>query len=89
MHALRPLRRASSMWTSFIRALMGCRIDDHLSDTGTEMYEGCIASLRSAKEYPSKSNVTLSDVKRCKRATPKLVGLHRSPEVTPRATQPS
>ena len=82
-------RRSSSMWTWFIRALMGRRIDDHLSDTGTETYEGCIASLRNAKEHPDESNTTLADVKRCKKAIPKLLGLHRTPEPTPRAAPPS
>ena len=76
-HFLSP---SSSMWTWFIRALMGRQIDSRLSDTGGEQYEECIAQLQRSKESPDTSNMTLAEIKRCKKnAVPKLVSLHRSP----------
>ena len=68
------------MWTWFVRALMGRRVADRVSDVGGEMYEECVAALQDAKEHPeSNSSMSLQDVKRCKRAVPKLLILSRTP----------
>lgn len=68
------------MWTWFIRALLGRRVSDRQTDTGGEMYEECVAALQLAKERPEESNTTVADMKRCKRAVPKLLSLHRTPK---------
>ena len=67
------------MWTWFVRALMGRRAGERVSDAGGELYEECIASLQKAKEHPEASNTTLQDVKRCKRQVPKLLYHERGP----------
>ena len=71
---------SSSMWTWFIRALMGRRVSDRVSDLGGEIFEECVAALHHAKEHPEESNATLQESKRCRRAVPKLLTLHRTPK---------
>ena len=75
-HFLSP---SSSMWTWFIRALMGRKVSDTINDVGGEIFEECVAALQKAKEHPEGSNTSLADVKRCKKAVPKLLMLHRLP----------
>ena len=67
------------MWTWFIRALMGRKVSDTINDVGGEIFEECVAALQKAKEHPEGSNTSLADVKRCKKAVPKLLMLHRLP----------
>jgi hypothetical protein len=56
---------ASSMWTWFVRALLGRRISDTLNDVAGEQYEECVSQLRRA--HDGDGNATLGDIKRCKR----------------------
>ena len=68
-HFLSP---TSSMWTQFIRSLMGRRISDRLTDgskSGGELYEECLLAKAS--------NASQTDMKRCTRNVPFLMTLHR------------
>ena len=42
-HFLSP---SSSMWTWFIRALMGRKVSDTINDVGGEIFEECVAALQ-------------------------------------------
>ena len=66
---------SSSMWTWFVRALMGKRIGDLTSDSGGAAYELCLAEQRVEHD----GNLTLDDRKRCKKSIPNLLDLHREP----------
>ena len=75
---------ASSMWTWFVRALMGRRPADEFTDSGGEMYEECIAAAEAAAEaqaadHDHERNVSATDHRRCHRKVPKLLDLHRVP----------
>ena len=71
----------ASMWTWFVRAMMGRRVGDRLSDSGGEAYEECIADAAQAHAAPN-ATATLDDRKRsCRKDTPTLLDLHRTPAV--------
>mmetsp|Transcript_66731 Transcript_66731/g.132243 ORF Transcript_66731/g.132243 Transcript_66731/m.132243 type:complete len:169 (-) Transcript_66731:107-613(-) len=76
---------SSSMWTYFVRALMGKRIGDKISDSGSEAYEGCIAErlereVGQVRVGEARLNATLGDRKLCKKSMPKLIDYHRRPK---------
>ena len=85
-HFLSP---SSSMWTAFIRALMGRRVSDRVysfdesedvprNDTCRELWysmqKECFGSGCTGG-----GNVTREDQRRCRRPTPQLLEIHRSP----------
>ena len=81
--ALHFLSPTSSMWTQFIRSLMGRHIGDKLSnggDAGGEVYEKCLQAMRS----PEGSNMSQAELKRCTRKVPQLMTIHRVPLGTER-----
>lgn len=75
---------ASSMWTWFVRALMGRRVGDVFHDSGGENFEACVAAAEAKHEEAEGtagvSNATLAERKRCKRSIPKLIDMHRTPK---------
>ena len=51
----RFLSPASSMWTWFVRALMGRRVGDSLGDSGSEQVAACLTSLSGGEEVRNDS----------------------------------
>ena len=79
-HFLSP---SSSMWTQFIRSLMGRRVGDKFNIGGTkggEDYEECLFGLQGGPAG-TPSNVSHADLKRCAKAVPRLMGYHREARV--------
>ena len=79
-HFLSP---SSSMWTQFIRSLMGRRVGGKFNIGGTkggEDYEECLSGLQGGPAG-TPSNVSHADLKRCAKAVPRLMGFHREARV--------
>ena len=68
------------MWTTFIRALMGRRIGDHIGDgddSRSELVEQCLQTWHNIHNPAGGSNVSVADIKRCRVSVPHLLSVHR------------
>ena len=78
-HFLSP---SSSMWTSFIRALMGRRVGDKVTDGGgstkeLQLRDDCLQVWHNVHNLNNRSNVSLAEHKRCHVKSPTLLTIHR------------
>ncbi len=68
---------SSSMWTWFVRALMGRRVGDAFRDSGGDAMAACFDALATTAAAAGKGNVTHVDKKRCRYTVPKLLEIGR------------